>query len=142
MADPALIEFPRGRCVLHFISSTPSLMSKRVNHSNDKPPGKRQRGFRLARSNPELSNSPNTSLFVTVNPHEEKKGTLKAHNRLLSSIEPSAPSLSPAAESGFEPRDDDILDSSGPMEVMEATPPPDIPSKPKRKRYTANVVCC
>lgn len=119
-------------------------MSKRVNHPNEKPPAKRARGFRLARSNPDAeataSSSSSSSLFVTVNPHDQHSGALRSQSRLLSrSLDSSAHSLSPTPEN--EPQIDVTLDSSGPMEDIDPTHQQDIPLKPKRKRFTTNVVC-
>jgi hypothetical protein len=116
-------------------------MSKRVNPSNDKPPAKRIRGFRLARTRSNLgpsTSSLSSSVFVTVNTGEQHSGTLKAQTWLLSRT--FTPSLTPTPESASEPQNDDCLDSCGEVPV-EPTPQADIPPKPKRKRYTTNVVC-
>jgi hypothetical protein len=123
-------------------------MSKRENHSNEKPPPKRPRGFRLARSNFESSASlqvpTSSSLFVTVN-DDERGGKLFAQTRLLSrTVDSSASPLPPTDETGFEPQNepqnDVTMDSPFPMEETDPPPQLDIPPKPKRKRYTTNVV--
>jgi hypothetical protein len=128
-----------------FPSQRLTFMSKRVNHPNEKPPAKRARGFRLARSNSDLestasSSASSSSLFVTVNPHDQHSGTLSVQSRLISrSLDSSAHSLSPTPEN--EPQIDVTLDSSGPMEDIDPTHQQHIPPKPKRKRFTTNVVC-
>jgi hypothetical protein len=122
-------------------------MSKRVTLSNEKAPAKRARGFRLARRNPEASVPTTSSLFVTLNADDERQGPgkLKTQSRLLSSsrtIDSSAQPSSTTPETGFEPMNEtenDERDFSGPMDI-DPTPPPDIAPKPKRKRYTTNVV--
>lgn len=119
-------------------------MSKRVNNTNEKPPAKRARGFRMARSNPEptVSSSSSSSLFVTVNPHDQHSGTLKAQSRVLSrTLDSTAHPLSPTPDAGFEHQNDVPMDFSGMLEDMDPAAQPDIPHKTKRKRYTTNVVC-
>jgi len=120
-------------------------MSKRINQSTEKPPQKRARGFRLARSNPEATVPTSSTLFVTVNAQEERAGTLTSQSRLISrTVDSSSNSLSPTPDPGFEPENDVAMESSAQMEDLNLTPqsdiPPDIPPKPKRQRYTTNVV--
>lgn len=131
-------------------------MSKRSNPFNDArfnrfntssnglraPSPKRSRrlaGFRLARSVDDLvqpSSSPSSSLFVTV--HEERRGSLKAHPRLLSSTpDPSTRAPTPApqsitSETAVDHTYDDNVDSFAQVE--------DHGAKPKRKRHTKNAV--
>ena len=114
-------------------------MSKRVNLSNEKPPAKRARGFRLARSNPEAAISPNPSLFVTVETDHQQRGTLAADTRVITRSSAAGATPEPEEESRNEPQNDD---SSGLMEDMESTVHGDTnpQAKPKRKRNTTNVV--
>lgn len=123
-------------------------MFKRVNLSNEKPPAKRARGFRLARNNPDptIPATSSSSLFVTVNAEEHNTGTLKAQSRLLSRTIDSSPlSLSSTPQTTLEPQNEpqneDTLLSSEQMEVTENTSQPGVPPKAKRKRHTTNVVC-
>ena len=128
-------------------------MSKRVNTSNDKPPPKRPRGFRLAQTFPETTPPlPSTSsLFVTVNPADDSdqhSSKLKGHSRVIHhSLPPSGPSVAPtpetASESHFNPHNNDVFHPSGQMEDMDPSTPrvPDNSLNPKRKRFTANAVC-
>jgi hypothetical protein len=105
------------------------------------PPPKRSRrlaGFRLARPAQlvQPSPSPSSSLFVTV--HEERRGSLKANSRLLSSTpDPSTRPSTPAPQSitpetVVEHTYDDNADSFAQIE--------DHGAKPKRKRHTKNAV--
>ena len=113
-------------------------MSKRVNLSNENPPAKRARGFRLARSNPEPTVPTSTSLFVTVNADDDGRGKLKSQSRLLSSrVESSSATPETVLDPSNEQQNDDF---PGLMEGMDSTPQPDVPPKTKRKRYTTNVV--
>ena len=117
------------------------VMSKRVNLSNENPPAKRARRFRLARSNPLPTVPTSTSLFVTVNADDEGRGKLKSQSRLLSSnVDSSAQSSSTTPATVNEQQNDETLDFPDLMEDMDPTPQPDIPPKTKRKRNTTNVV--
>ena len=123
-------------------------MSKRANSTQNEPQAKRSRirtGFRLARPVPSDSppcSSSSSSLFVTVH----RRGNLTADNRLLpSTLEPSAPSASSVPQPPSDPQATDTNDQevpSGSQVEVEQMPPPDTEagSKPKRKRYTKNVV--
>ena len=132
-------------------------MAKRTNSSDDVPPTKRIRkapGFRLARSAPIPSESnksnSSTSLFVTVNPSDERRGTLQAQNRVLATSHgpsTSGSSLPSSLEAqplqAFEPNTE-IQDE--PIAQLEdeqlEEPQPQETVKPKRKRNTTNAVCC
>jgi hypothetical protein len=116
-------------------------MTKRPNSPNfTAPPPKRSRkpaGFRVARRPPTNSQTPsaNSSLFVTVSQPDERRVTLEANSRVISSasIQSQPPSISPEAE-----QCNDSTCNSG----AEIGPPPEQePVKPKRKRKTKNTVC-
>ena len=114
-------------------------MSKRSNTLKEALPVKRTRlapGFRLARPPQATRSQPtqpvNTSLFVTVNQPDERRGVLQAQHRVLSLT--SGP---PADTSNVE-------DSASLLEVIDdqnPTGPQEEPTvKPKRKRYTTTAV--
>ena len=118
-------------------------MSKRENSTQNGPRAKRQRlppGFRLARpvpSSSQESSSSSSSLFVTVSASARRRGNLTAGNRLLpSTIESSTPS----SDSVSQPNDEEVP----PADEAEAGELPaqdtETASKPKRKRFTKNVV--
>jgi hypothetical protein len=120
-------------------------MPKRPNPSNEVPLPRRSRrpaGFRLARPTSDLAQPSNSSLFITV--HEERRGGLKAHPRLLSSTpDPSTRASTPTKQSDnpetVEHTYDDNADS---LAQDEPTPQvEDCGAKPKRKRHTKNAVC-
>jgi hypothetical protein len=144
-------EFHFIPCLFDFIPSTS--MSKRPGSATEaNHPPKRARkpaGFRVARSTSALqaptgpSSSSNPTLFVTVN---KRCAKLKGQTRVFSNTpEPPACSSSSLTHSDLpEPavdiRHHDDDDTSLPLD--EESPPvvesPD--SKPKRQRYTKNVV--
>jgi hypothetical protein len=118
-------------------------MTKRPNSPNAAPPPKRSRkpaGFRVARRPPTNSQTPsgssaNSSLFITVSQPDERRVTLEANSRVISSASTQSqpPSISPEAEQW-----NDSTCNSG----AEIGPPPEQePVKPKRKRKTKNTVC-
>jgi hypothetical protein len=123
-------------------------MSKHSNPSDEVPllrHSRRRAGFRIARPVSDLvqPSSSNSSLFVTV--HEERRGSLKAHSRLLSpTLDPSTRASTPTAQSNtpetaVEHTFNDNVDSHA-----QAEPTPQVEdhgAKRKRKRRTNNVVC-
>jgi hypothetical protein len=128
-------------CLFDFIPSTS--MSKRPGSATEaNHPPKRARkpaGFRVARSTsvlqqaPGPSSSSNSTLFITVN---KRRGNLKEGQTRVFSNTPEPPAHSDLPEPAVDIRHDDTLplDEESPP-VVES---PD--SKPKRKRYTKNVV--
>lgn len=117
-------------------------MTKRPNSPNAAPPPKRSRppaGFHVARHPPTSSQpstpSANSSVFVTVSQPDERRGTLAANTRVISSTQAQAPSPSISAKA--EQWNDNAVNSGadiGPPAEQE-------PVKPKRKRKTKNAVC-
>ena len=127
-------------------------MSKRSNTSKEALPAKRTRlalGFRLARPPPQATPSQpthpgNTSLFITVNQPDERRGILQAQHRVLSSTF-GDPAETSTPNSPVPPPPPTLEDSALPFELIDDTQNPTVPQeeltvKPKRKRYTTNAV--
>lgn len=118
-------------------------MSKRTNPSNDAPQAKRSRklaGFRLARqflptseTSGSNSSSSKTSLFITVNQPDERRGALRAQTRLLSGTPEPLAQNSGNLQHGAEAEE-------GYAESQLEVERPEQNAKPKRKRYTRNLV--
>ena len=117
-------------------------MSKRQNSTQNGPQAKRQRlrpGFRFVRPVPADSqrSASSSSLFVTVSASSRRRGNLTAENRVITS---TLESSTPSSDSVSQPNDEEVP----PADEAEAGELPaqdtETASKPKRKRFTKNVV--
>ena len=117
-------------------------MAKRPSSPNAGHPPKRSHklaGFRVARPPPsgsQHSSSSNSSLFITVKPHE-RCGILNTQTRVFSST--PDPSTSPSISTNDPEPEVEQYDSVDLGADTGPTPEPE-PDKPKRKRKTKNAV--
>jgi len=123
-------------------------MTKHPSSPNAAPPPKRSRkpaGFRVARPRPTDSqqSSSNPSLFITVSQPDERRVTLRAQTRVLSSTPDTSTSTSSTSTNDPEPEVEQSNDSANSgadtVPTTETTEPELV--KPKRKRRTKNAVC-
>jgi len=143
-------------CPFSFLLHPSSSMSKRPNPSNNAPLIKRScklAGFWLAWQFPPTSetsgsssSSSKTSLFITVNQPDERHGTLRAQTCLLSGTsEPLAQtSTSPETPESYAQTSSNLQHDAGAEAGYTKSQPevegPEQNTKPKRKRYTKNLV--